>query len=290
MGAAGASSVITASAQVNVSAGTTSFNLSAVTFSNSNNVSFGMGAAGASSVITASHAINVSAGTTSFNVASLTLSNSNGLSFGMGAAGASSVITAAYGGFSSWSNGAPVTSFASSNAFFSLQPIVVPYNMTVSNVVWLASFSSLAAGATSGTFTFSAALYTLSTNAAGGTLSQASSGSTSLSWATNAPFGSNAGINYMSMTVGSWSLTPGPYALGFVGNSGGAGILTFYGNMTTLSILSNLGSNLTNQVFPGISVSSIAALPASIGVTNTASYVRTGSQAYNQPWILFQGT
>ena len=60
--------------------------------------------------------------------------------------------------------------------------------------------------------------------------------------------------------------------------------------MSQVTIASNLQGSLTNQVFPGISVSSIAALPASIAVTNTASYVRTGSQVYNQPWILFQGT
>jgi len=118
---------------INVSAGTTSQNLSALTFSNSNGVSFGLNgsivtasaaggggpalAAGTqtatsgtvvfsnsngvtfgmsnSSVVTASHAINVSAGTTSQNLSALVFSNSNGLSFGLNG----STITASDGDY-----------------------------------------------------------------------------------------------------------------------------------------------------------------------------------------------
>jgi len=66
---------------INVSAGTTSNNMSAVTFSNSNGVSFGLNG----SVITASAAasLNLSAGTTSNNLTAFTLSNSNNVSFGL---------------------------------------------------------------------------------------------------------------------------------------------------------------------------------------------------------------
>jgi hypothetical protein len=102
---------------INVSAGTTSNNLSALTFSNSNGVSFGLnastitasfngtlnsvvfsnsnnivfGSAG-NTTITASYNFNLSAGTTSNNVNAVTFSNSNGLSFGLNG----STITGSY--------------------------------------------------------------------------------------------------------------------------------------------------------------------------------------------------
>ena len=81
---------------MNVSAGTTSNNLTGITFSNSNGLSFGLNAG----VITGSYtvpaaglsAVNVSAGTTSNNLTAITFSNSNGLAFGLNG----SVITGSY--------------------------------------------------------------------------------------------------------------------------------------------------------------------------------------------------
>lgn len=76
---------------VNVSAGTTSNNLSALTFSNGSNVSFGLnGSVITGSVATSLTNIKVSAGTTSNNLSALTFSDSNGVSFGLNG----SVITA----------------------------------------------------------------------------------------------------------------------------------------------------------------------------------------------------
>jgi hypothetical protein len=209
----------------------------------------------------------------------------------MGAAGASSIVTAEYGGFSSWSNGDVVTSFGSSNAILSLQPLIIPYAITVSNVVWLASLSTLAAGATSGTVTVSAALYTINGGTAG-TLSLASSGSTSISFNSAAGFSSWGSLNYWSMSVNSWALTPGPYVLGFVAETaaGGNGQVTFFGNKSQITIASGLQGSLTNQVVPGFSSASITTLPTSIAISDTTDFVRTGSLVYNQPWILFQGT
>jgi len=72
---------------MNVSAGTTSNNLTAITFSNSNGVSFGLNG----STITASVAaggggsVNISAGTTSNALTAWTWSNSNNVSFGLNA-------------------------------------------------------------------------------------------------------------------------------------------------------------------------------------------------------------
>jgi hypothetical protein len=73
---------------INLSAGTTSNNLSAAVFSNSNNVSFGLNGStvtASATVASSQGSINVSAGTTSGNVSAVTFSNSNGFSFGLNA-------------------------------------------------------------------------------------------------------------------------------------------------------------------------------------------------------------
>jgi hypothetical protein len=82
---------ITASHAINVSAGTTSNDLAAITLSNSNNITFGLNA----STVTASYNFNLSAGTTSNNLNAITFSNSNGVSFGLNA----STVTASFSAF-----------------------------------------------------------------------------------------------------------------------------------------------------------------------------------------------
>lgn len=64
---------------INVSAGTQASNLSALTFANTNNVSFGLSAG----TITGSALINVSAGTVAAGYSAITLANSNNVSFGL---------------------------------------------------------------------------------------------------------------------------------------------------------------------------------------------------------------
>ena len=273
-------STLTASFALNVSAGTTSNNLSAVTFSNSNGVSFGLNA----STVTASYGFNLSAGTTSQNLVSVTFSNSNGISFGLNG----STLTAELAGFSSWSNGQPVTSFATSNAFLSLQPILVPYNITVSNVIQLVSLSGHSSNV-SGGFTMSLAVYTI-TGGTAGSLSSASSASSNFTWTSGAQYSSSTGLNYLQMSVASWAFTPGPYVLGIAVASANSASLTFYGNQSGNTIVSGGGTFLTNQVFDGFSASSIAAVPTSVAISNTTAYVRTGTSVNNQPWVLFQGT
>jgi hypothetical protein len=78
---------------INVSAGTTSNNLSRLTFANGNNVSFGLdGSTVTGSVATSLTNIRVSAGTTSNLLSAVTFSNSNGLAFGLDG----STITGSY--------------------------------------------------------------------------------------------------------------------------------------------------------------------------------------------------
>ena len=87
--------------RINVSAGTTSNNLSAITFSNSNGMSFGLNG----STITGSYtipstagllsAVNISAGTTSSNISNFVFSNSNGVSFGLSGSTITGSVSAA---------------------------------------------------------------------------------------------------------------------------------------------------------------------------------------------------
>jgi hypothetical protein len=70
---------------VNISAGTTSNNVSAVTFSNANGVSFGFDGSNITASVNAAAggAVNFSAGTTSNALSAVTFSNSNNVSFGL---------------------------------------------------------------------------------------------------------------------------------------------------------------------------------------------------------------
>lgn len=89
----GPNTVAGALTNINVSAGTTSNLLSALTFNNANGVSFGINASTlTASIATSLTNINVSAGTTSNLLSALTFNNANGISFGLNAG----TITASY--------------------------------------------------------------------------------------------------------------------------------------------------------------------------------------------------
>jgi hypothetical protein len=288
------SSVITASvtvastqASINLSAGTTSNLASAFTFSNSNGVSFGLNAG----TITASHAINVSGGTTSNNLSAITFSNSNGIEFGLNG----SVITAALGGFSNWVNGAPVTTFGSSQAGVSFQPILIDQAITITNVMFLGSLSQgTASSASSGGYNASVGLYTLNGAGTSGSFSLASSASTFVSWTSGAPYSSVSGVGYRQISVASWPVTAGPYmlAVAFASSVLSSISMTLYGTASILAIgASGQGTAMSSMPWlPGYSQASVAALPVSFGVSNTASFIRTGATAWAQPWASFQGT
>jgi hypothetical protein len=276
-------SVATSLTNINVSAGTTSNNLSAVTFSNGSNVSFGLnGSVVTASVATSLTNINVSAGTTSNNLSAVTFSNSNGLSFGLNG----SVVTAQNGGISSWSNGQFATAQSGGQGTLFFQPAIFPYAITVTNVMWLASVSS-AASNSSGGLSVSAALYTLS----GGTkITLVSSGSTNLTWTSGAALSSNTGINFQQMSVNSWVVTPGVYLFAFWISTQNSNSMSFYGEVQQPVISSGQVAAMSNLMLKGYSQATTNALPASFGITNTASYIRTGATAAQQPTIILQGT
>lgn len=268
---------------LNLSAGTTSNNLNAVTFSNSNAITFGLN----SSTLTASYNFNLSAGSTSQNLNAVTFSNSNAISFGLNG----STLTAELQGLSSWSNGAIITSFALPPpvvAFISLQPLLIDYNITVTNIVQLASIAGSTTNV-SGGFTLSMMVYTIN-GGTGGSLSSASSASSNFTWTSGAQYSSTTGVNYLQMSVASWAFTPGPYVLGVWVKTANSASLAFYGNYAQNSIVSGMGSLLTNMVFPGYLNASTAAWPGSISIKNTTQWIRSGTSAFNQPWVLFQGT
>ena len=85
---------------IKVSAGTTSNNMSALTFDNAGGITFGLNG----SVITAQapagapSPVNFSAGTTSNNLGSVIFANSNGISFGLNTGASSQSITASHNG------------------------------------------------------------------------------------------------------------------------------------------------------------------------------------------------
>lgn len=70
-------------ANINISAGTTSQNLTNLVFTNLNGVSFGLNGSTISGSVNAISRVNISAGTTSNNLSNFVLSNSNGVSFGL---------------------------------------------------------------------------------------------------------------------------------------------------------------------------------------------------------------
>lgn len=289
-------SVVTASISpsagggIAAAAGTQTATSGTIVFSNSNGITFGMSN---SSVITASFNnpanINIAAGTQTAASGTIVLSNSNGLSFGMSN---SSVITAQLGGMSSHAEGYVISSFASSHGFLSLQPFVLPYNLTVTQLLWLAHLSGVnTTASSSGAWTISAGIYAISGGTAG-SITLLSSASTQQSYNTaGAQYNSLSGTQYRSMTFASWNFTPGPYVMAFYGFSSNGGSHTFWGNRSNVSIVSGIASLLTNQVLPGISASSFStAMPVSIAITNTASWVRASSNVKNQPWFMMLGT
>ena len=273
-------STVTVSAPVNFSAGTTSNNLTQISFSNGSGVSFGLNAGTLTASVNALTAINLSAGTTSNNLTAVTFANSNGISFGLNG----SVVTA-QNGVSSWSNGFPATALSGGQNTLFFEPIIVPYCMTVTNLLWLASVANHSSNV-SGGLSVSAALYTKNVS----TLSLASSGSSNITWTSGAPLSSFTGINYQQMTVGSWVITPGHYLFAWWVSTQGSASVSIYGVPQQPAISSGQVAAMSTLMLPGYSQATTNALPSSFGMSNTASYIRTGATAAEMPYVIFQGS
>ena len=123
-------------ANVNISAGANTANVSQLVFSSANNVTFGINAG----TITAAASINVSAGTTSNNVSQLIFSNANNHTFGLNS---NSVSVSYQPPYQSYFENIPVV-VGTINSVFSLggssnhvQPFVLPYDISVSYMRFL---------------------------------------------------------------------------------------------------------------------------------------------------------
>jgi len=274
---------------INLSAGTTSNLSSAFTFANGNGVSFGLNAGTiTASVASGLSAINVSAGTTSNNLSAITFSNSNGVSFGLNGSTLTASIAAAAGTISCFSQDADfVTQAAAGQAVLSLQKLSLPMNLLATEMAIIAHFGGFSTA--SGAVTISHGCYTLS----GGTASLASSASRALSWqsgsATSASslFGGASGTRYRTVSC-SYAMTPGDYLFGWAISTAGAATVAVFGR-AGLNIVGPYDGIETNYFLPGLSASTVAALPGSIAASDTG-YVRTGFSALLQPGAIVLGT
>jgi hypothetical protein len=284
-------SVATSLTAINVSAGTTSNNLSAITFSNSNNVSFGLnGSTITASVTVASSqgSINVSAGTTSNNLSAITFSNSNNISFGLNG----SIVTVSAGNVagtvSCFSQDADfVTNFVAAQASLSFQKLSLAMNLSATQLALIADFNGTSNS--SGAITISHAVYTMT----GGTANLASSASRAFSWtsgsATSAStqFGGMSGTRYRTIGV-SYAMTPGDYLFAWWVSTANSVSCTVFGR-AAMNLVGTYDGVETNYFLNGISSSSVGVFPASFAATDTG-YVRTGFSALRQPGVILIGT
>lgn len=275
---------------VNFSAGTTSNNLGAVVFSNSNNVSFGLNGStitATASVATSLTNINVSAGTTSNNLSNLVFSNSNNISFGLNG----STVTASipYYTVSTFMNQQPANVSSGIN-FGQNQVVLAPMRLAApvsasTGMVPLAITGTITSNATHTVgATLGVALYkvtgtnlsrfdTTFTTSFGFTFWN--SGTASVSYSYNVTSGSSAGSNLMTASVygalrlltfniGS-VLDTGLYAWGYVESTSSAGGSSI---MRSLNVLGNVPF-LNAGGFIG------SALAGSLGWADAGSYSAT---------------
>jgi hypothetical protein len=304
------SSVITASytvpstagliSAVNLSAGTTSNNLTNFVLSNSNNVSFGLNG----STITASipsqtnqtlglYAIGNTTGQSSsstFDARTLSVSGVGGASVGY--SGNNLIISAPLEKKVSqliWPENPWQTNFQISNASFSLQHFNAKENITATQANLLMALSGNTNS--TGALTISLGLYTMN----GSTMSLASSDSRQITWtsgaATNSSsvFGGVSGTRYRTVSLANWSISAGDYVLGMWFRTTNNGTWNAFGQQGP-TIVGAVDVNETQAYLHGFSTSSFTtAMVASINVTDT-NYVRTGGNALQQPAIIFLGT
>jgi len=266
-----------------ISAGTQIATTGTVSFSNSNNVSFGMSN---SSIVTASFGFNISAGTTSNNLSAVTFSNSNNVAFGLN--NGTITASAAVGQVSVFSQDADfVTHFPIAQAALSMQKLSLAMNLSASVAAMIAAVSGFSNSTDA--ITIGHAVYTMNA----GTASLASSGSRLLSWTTGSAtsassvYGGASGTRYRTLSVG-YSLSAGDYLFAWSVSTANGATLDAFGR-AGLNLVGTFDGVETSTFLNGSSVSAIGAFPATIGATDTG-YARTGFSAMLQPGILLFGT
>ena len=299
---------------VNISAGTILGQSGTVAFSNSNSVTFGMQSSWLTSVysvITASQtgataAIqSISAGTTQVTSGQVVFSNSGGFSFGANG----QTVTAQLSILKYWENqiagaywgiSAP---WSSTNPNLSLQRISFGYPMSATRADLLialitANTTVASLSVPTGTYTISLGVYTLSLS----TASLASSATISVSWASGTAtsavsiFGGQSGSRFRSVSLGTWSITPGEYLLGFMASlSAPAGVTLGFKVSGSECVNSWSLSQAPNQVAQyfgnGYYSTGTPSLPSSVQLTDfVMSNNVTILEKWGQPYVQLAGT
>jgi hypothetical protein len=208
-------SIATSLTAINVSAGTTSNNLSAVTFSNGSGISFGLnGSVVTASVATSLTAVNVSAGTTSNNLSAITFSNGSGVSFGLnGSVITGSVAAQTDATLSQFIGGQYATkgvaNWQQSSLFF--QPMQLPGLLSFSAVAVMQSFTGNVASVGSATVAQHIGIYTRNVSTL--SLLMSTSMGTQISHSSTNSASINDGLRIVS-TGWSQTLSKGDYFVG----------------------------------------------------------------------------
>jgi hypothetical protein len=276
---------------INFSAGTTSANLSALTFSNSNGVSFGLNNGTVTATVATNYQsqgaylttamqsnaatisnINFSAGTTSGNLSALTFSNANGVSFGLNAGTVTATVATNY-----QSQGAYLTTAMQSNAA-TISNINVSAGTTSGNLsaFTLANSNGLTFGLNAGTITGS---YTVPTQTQyvfsnSNNISFGTNGSTVTATATFAQSNQNLSIYALGNTTQNSSTVLNANALSF--NGLGNISVGFSNGSIQLSQTGGGGGGITNiNVSAGTTSNNLSALTFSN--SNGVSFGLNGS-------------
>lgn len=276
---------------INVSAGTTSNNLSNIVFSNSNNVSFGLDGStitATATVATSLTNIRVSAGTTSNLLSDITFADSNKISFGINA----STITAAPPQFASTYRNIPNWNTAGTvigNSSASVQPFIVPYPIVVSNFKAAASFNVATAANNSSAYvdlSITGVIYTR--NASTLTSLTSFSNTMTVSWSSNASQ-TVTGMHEITATFPASTFDASEYFIALhisTTNTGTGANTTALGNSISMLIQGNF--NTGAALVKGWNAQSAASrgYPGGQGILSTnATRASIGLSAYTQTGI-----
>ena len=212
------SSVLTASVtrEPSIAAGTQTGSTGTIVFSNSNGITFGM--SGSSQVTASASAISgvrlqAGTGTIGYSPNTIIFQDSNGYSWGTSNVGGLPVITINGGpGITFWDASAAGELAAVSAEVTRLlfQRVNIPNQLLATRAQLMLNISN--SNSAGGTVAFSFGVYTMS----GSTASLASSASRTFAYNSTLAGSSYTDLNgtrYRSMTLGTWSLTPGDYLL-----------------------------------------------------------------------------
>lgn len=295
-------STITASATAastqgsfNISAGTASALLSNVVFSNSNNVSFGLSGStitATATVASTAASITVSASGSSVALNSVVFSNSNGLSFGLNG----STLTAKMPSISFYQTPHDAVSpnimngVSTAGVNMSLQRVTLPLQFAVSRLDMLGSLT--VGGSTAGSYTFSAAIYSIGA----GTATLLASGQAAYSFNsgttnTSDQYGGHSGVRWRSCPIAT-TLPPGADVMvaimgSVAGVAGTTGSMTLLGESVLVPSNSVGSGNYTDYFADGNYSAGTGVFPATMSITDI---LQTASNAMRQPWFRLIGS